>query len=95
MAYWTPRVFLPLDYFTLLKSFLHSRKFLVKVETEYMELSTVNVGVHQGIVLGPLLYLLYIADTPTSTESTTATFVDDTAVLTTGIASQKLQSKSG
>jgi hypothetical protein len=43
----------------------------------------------------PLSYLLYIADLPNSPESTTATFVDDTAVVTMdsdpAIASQKLQ----
>jgi hypothetical protein len=86
---------LPLNYFLLLKSYLNFRHFRVKVGNEYSDLLPVHAGVPQGNVIGPLLYLLYTSDLPSSPDITTATFADDTAILVIdpnpAIASQKLQ----
>ena len=86
---------LPLNYYLILKSYLHNRFFQVKIEESYTNLHPINAGVPQGSVLGPLLYLLFTADLPTSHDSITATFADDTAILASDpnptVASQKLQ----
>jgi hypothetical protein len=67
----------------------------VKVENEYSELTSINAGIQQDSVLGPLIYLLYTADIPTSPGSLMATFADDTAITTSdsvpAVASQLLQ----
>ena len=73
----------PDSIYKILKSYLENRYFLIKYREECTPLHPVLSGVPQGSVLGALVYLLYTADLPTTADSTTATFADDTAVLTT------------
>jgi hypothetical protein len=74
----------PDHFYQLLKSYLTNRHFCVKHEDLYSELKLIKAGIPQGRVLGPVLYLLYINDVPTTSNSTMATFADNIAVTATG-----------
>lgn len=47
-----------------------------------MQLHKIESGVPQGSVLRPILYLLFTANLPSCVQSTTATYADDTAIIT-------------
>jgi hypothetical protein len=57
---------LPGPYYLLLKTYLTDRYFQVRYNGTCSDCHKVRSGVPQGIVLGPLLYLLFIANLPTT-----------------------------
>lgn len=72
---------LPSEYYLLLKSYLYGRHFQVKYNSEFSDIFSIQSGVPQGSVLGPLLYILYTSDIPATPNTQMGTFADDTVLL--------------
>jgi hypothetical protein len=72
------RAALPGPYYLLLKTYLTDCYFQVRYKDAWSDCYEVKSGVPQGSVLGPLLYLLFTADLPTTEHTIIATFADDT-----------------
>nr|CAI5819984.1 unnamed protein product [Callosobruchus analis] len=69
----------------LISSYMRARKLQVKVEDAKSEIGVVNLGVPQGSVLGPLLFLLYVNDLPKNISCGHVTmFADDTSITVSG-----------
>jgi hypothetical protein len=60
-----------------ISSFLHNRTQLVLLDNVKSSTASVDSGMPQGTVLGPLLFLLYINDLPENVKANTKLFADD------------------
>jgi hypothetical protein len=90
------RLSLPLNYFLVLKSYLHSRHFLLKDETEFTELSPSQCGhTPRQCPSATIMPVIHCRPVINFTRIYHSNFVNDTAVLAMdsdpAIASQKLQ----
>ena len=70
------------DLFSLLENYLSSILQRVVLNGQTSSWRPVLVGVPQGSILGPLLFLVYINDLPNELKSNAKHFVDDTSLFT-------------
>jgi len=66
---------------TLLKSYLSDRTFQVRYQEEHTKLYSIQSGVPQGSILGPILYSIFTVDLPETEQTLTDTYADVTAIL--------------
>lgn len=78
----------------IIDSYLSSRMQCVEIEGVQSDYKDITIGVPQGSILGPLLFLLYINDFPSiSKHSLCIQYADDTALFFEGDSAHELQTK--
>ena len=68
------------DLFNLLESYLSGRLQKVVLNVQTSSWRPVLAGVPQGFILGLLLFLVYISDSPNEQKSNAEVFADDTSL---------------
>ena len=64
-----------------LESYLSFRNQFVSVQNHHSSLKPINIGVPQGSILGPLLFLIYVNDIPNSVTCNSRLFTNDTCLV--------------
>lgn len=77
----------------VIHAFLANRKISLKVNSYIHQAAKCEIGLPQGSVLSPLLFILYIRDMMTHTIGTSLQYADDCTLLITGSDSKDLQER--
>ena len=76
-------------FLNLIESYLSDRFQCVEFHTIKSKLQQVSIGVPQGSILGPLLFILYINDLPNvCKQASTLLYADDTAIFSSNQRTQ-------
>ena len=63
------------------KSYFYEQKFIISINTSYSSRSNLLCGVPRGPTLGPLLFQLYINDSPQAVVSDSLLYSHDTCIV--------------
>ena len=77
----------------LIESYLTSRKQFVSIDSVNSSAQSINIGVPQGSILGPLPFLIYINDLPNAISSKPRLFADDTCIMLNDSSLPNLETK--
>ena len=67
-------------YINWIKDFLTNRKQRVHIRGQFSEPTEVLIGVPQGLVFGPLLFILFVNDIPDTVNAKVKMYANDTKV---------------
>lgn len=76
----------------IVSSYLKNRNFRVRLGNQLSDPICVNDGVPQGSILGPLLFIIFMADLPTHLNTTLTVFADDTSTFSTRLCQSRAKS---